>query len=68
MENNIDIIAFSSINSKRISIFINDKLVFASCSPNYCYRFSNDDSVMQLDKYMNRGFKIFESCQEIIRN
>ena len=68
-ENNIELIARAhQLIQEGYQFLFNDRLVTVWSAPNYCYRCGNSASIMEFDEHMNRGFKIFESYSENIRN
>ena len=46
----------------------NDKLVTVWSAPNYCYRCGNVASILEIDEYLNKSFKIFDEAPQNEKN
>lgn len=46
----------------------NGKLATVWSAPNYCYRFNNLASILELDEQLNERFNIFEDAPENKKN
>jgi len=64
--NNIDIIARGlSLVMEGYSPMFNDTLVTVWSAPNYCNRCGNVAAILELDKNLNRRYKIFKEASQI---
>jgi serine/threonine-protein phosphatase 4 catalytic subunit len=49
-------------------LMFDEQLVTVWSAPNYCYRCGNVASILELDEYLVRSFKIFEAAPQETRN
>ncbi len=50
------------------SILFNGKFCTIWSAPNYCYRFENLASILELDEFLNEYYNIFSDAPENERN
>jgi len=66
--NNIDLIARShQLVMEGYKSLFNDQIVTVWSAPNYCYRCGNVASILELDEYQNKNYKIFEAAPQATR-